>query len=198
MANVVLGMPTMGTVQAQTFEALMKINRGDHKLCTLITEYSLVYMARDNIVKRMLENPESDYLWFVDSDIVPDKETLNALIADDKDIVSAVYPYRAEGDGIVGADFELHTLTIKDVIADDENGEPRPLLKQIRRCGMGCCLIKRNVLEKVLEKYESCFTPTTNVGEDYAFCELAGDLGFTVWIDGGVWCKHIGQKTYEV
>lgn len=198
MANVVLGMPTMGTVQAQTFEALMKINRGEHKLCTLITEYSLVYMARDNIVKRMLENPESDYLWFVDSDIVPDKETLNALIADDKDIVSAVYPYRVDGDGIVGADFLLHTLKLDDVIADDENGEPKPLLKEIRRCGMGCCLVKRKVFESVLEEFGTCFTPKVNMGEDYSFCERAGELGFEVWIDGGIWCKHIGQKTYEV
>lgn len=198
MANIVLGMPTMGTVQAQTFEALMKINKGDHKLFPLITEYSLVYMARDNITKRMLENPKADYLWFVDSDIVPDRETLNALIADDKDIVSAVYPFRAEGDGIVGADLELHTLKLNDVIADDEKGEPRPVLKQIRRCGMGCCLIKRKVLETMMEKYDTCFTPTKGLGEDYTFCELARGLGFEVWIDGGIWCKHIGQKTYEV
>lgn len=198
MANVVLGMPTMGTVQAQTFEALMKINKGDHKLFPLITEYSLVYMARDNIAKRMLENPKSDYLWFVDSDIVPDKETLNALIADDKDIVSAVYPYRADGDGIVGTDFELNTLTLDDVIANDENGDPQPLLKQIRRCGMGCCLIKRKVLEDMFSKYDTCFTPIKGLGEDYTFCERAKELGFEVWIDGGIWCKHIGQKTYEV
>lgn len=198
MANVVLGVPTMGTVQAKTFEALMKIDRGEHKLFPLITEYALVYMARDNIVKRALENPATEYVWFVDSDIVPDKETLNALIADDKDIVSAVYPYRAEGDGIVGVDFDLNVLTIKDVVETDENGEPHPLLKQIRRCGLGCCLIKRKVFEDIIEKYETCFTPSPSIGEDYTFCELAQTLGYTVWLDGGVWCKHIGQKTYEV
>ena len=198
MANVVLGMPTMGSVQAKTFEALMKINRGEHKLFPLITEYSLVYIARDNIVKRFLENPDADYLWFVDSDIIPEKETLNALIADDKDIVSAVYPFRAEGGGIVGADFSLHTLTLHDVVGEDEKGNPHGKLMQIRRCGMGCCLIKRKVLEDVFNKFDTCFTPLQDLGEDYTFSERARELNYEIWIDGGIWCKHVGAKVYEV
>lgn len=193
MANVVLGMPTMGSVQAKTFEALMKIKKGEHKLCTLTTEYSLVYIARDNIVKRMIENEEADYLWFIDSDIIPEKETLEALISDNKDIVTACYPYKSEGGGIVGADMDLNTMTIKDIAEND-----KPIIKEIRRCGMGCCLIKRQVLVDVWEKYGTCFTPLADLGEDYTFCERALSLGYKIWIDGGIWCKHIGTKTYEV
>lgn len=198
MANVVLGMPTMGTVQAKTFEALMKIERSKHKIFPLITEYSLVYIARDNIVKKMLENPEAEYLWFVDSDIIPEKETLNALIADDKDIVSAVYPYRTEDCGIVGTSLELKPYVVNDLITYDDKGEPQAKMLHAGRVGMGCCLIKRKVLEAVFGKYDTCFTPTKGLGEDYTFCELARGLGFDIWIDGGVWCKHIGAKTYEV
>ena len=198
MANIVLGMPTMGSVDTATFTSLFCLNRGEHKLFPLTTEYALVDLARDNIVKRMLENPDAEYLWFVDSDISVEKNTLNALIADDKDIVSAVYPFRAEGDGIVGADLDYKIMTIKDLIVEDETGTPRPLLKQIRRCGMGCCLIKRKVLEDVLAKYNTCFERFPSIGEDYSFCERAITLGYEVYIDGGIWCKHHGKKTYEV
>lgn len=199
MANVVLGMPTMGTVQAKTYEALMKIKKEDNKVFPLITEYSLVYLARDNIVARTLQNPEADYLWFVDSDIIPPSETLLALLADDVDIVSAVYPYRTDKeDGIVGTSKDLVPYLPNDLIAYDENGEPRAKMLNAGRIGMGCCLIKRKVLEAVMNKYGTCFTPTQGLGEDYTFCELAKSLGFEIWLDGGVWCKHIGTKVYEV
>lgn len=199
MANVVLGMPTMGSVQAKTFEALMKIKKGEHKLFTLITEYSLVYMARDNIVKKMLENPEADYLWFVDSDIIPPTETLLALIEDDVDVVSAVYPYRTDGDdGIIGASKDLVPYLPNDLIAYDDQGNPKAKMLNAGRVGMGCCLIKREVLEKVMQAYGTCFTPFQNMGEDYSFSDRAREQGFELWIDGGVWCKHIGTKVYEV
>ena len=198
MANVVLGMPTMGSVQAKTFEALMKINRGEHKLFPLITEYSLVYIARDNIVKRFLENPDADYLWFVDSDIICERETLNAMIADDKDIVTAVYPFKMDIGGIVGIDLELNSVQLNDIVAEDAEGNYKGVIKLIRRCGMGCCLIKRKVFEDVMEKYNTCFTPLQELGEDYTFCERARSLGYEIYLDGGIWCKHIGTKTFEV
>ena len=189
MANVVLGMPTMGSVQAKTFEALFKIDRNEHKIFPLMTEYSLIYLARDNIAKRMLENPEADYLWFVDSDIIVDKYTLNILVVDDVDIVSAVYPHKDDtSNSIVGFGMGYEAL---------EKGK-RADLEQVSRVGMGCCLIKRKVIEKVIEEYNSCFNPMSNLGEDFSFCERARSLGFKIYIDWNMKCGHVGTKVYEV
>lgn len=187
MANIVLGMPTMGTVDAKTFESLFKIWRDDNKVFPLMTEYSLVYMARDNIAKRMLENPDAEYLWFVDSDIVVPQFALRSLIKADKDIVSAVYPYKSDQEGVVGFGLDLKKLE-----------EPGECLQQIGRCGMGCCLIKRKVLEDVFNTYKSAFAPMGELGEDFSFCERAKVLGYEIYMDWSIKCSHVGKKVFEV
>ena len=145
MANVVLGIPTMGSVDAQTFGSLMMLRRGEHKLFPLITEYSLVYIARENIVKRALENPITDYILFIDSDIVVEKDMLELLIQDDKDIVTGIYPYKQPGNLIVGRDLEDKDITL-EFFKDKQ-------VKEILKCGLGCCLIKRKVFEDIFEKF---------------------------------------------
>lgn len=172
MANVVLGLPTMGSVEAKTCEAFLKMDRGEHKICPIITEYALIYDARDRIVKKALANPETDYVWFIDSDIVIPKDALEKLIAIDADIVSASYPFKDDFGTVVG---------------DDVTG-----------VGMGCCLIKRSALEKIMDEYKTCFHPMSCIGEDISFCMRAKNLGLNIVLTSAVICKHVGKKVYEV
>lgn len=192
MAKVVLGIPTTGSIETRTFEALFKIDRKEHNIFPLVTEHALVYMARDSIVNKMLENPEAEYIWFVDSDIIVEKDTLNKLVKADKDIVSGCYPYKSETGSVVGIDANLETITMYDLMKEKDH------TVKIARAGMGCCLIKRCVLEDVMAKYNTCFTPMGELGEDYAFCERAKECGYDIWIDREVILKHIGKKVYEV
>lgn len=192
MAKVVLGIPTTGSIETKTFEALFKIDRKDHKIFPLVTEHSLVYMARDSIVNKMLENPEAEYIWFVDSDIIVEKNTLNKLVDDGKDIVTGCYPYKSETGSVVGVNTEYKTITMYDLMQ-----EPDHLVK-IGRAGMGCCLIKRQVLEAVIKEFGTCFTPMGELGEDYSFCERAKSCGYDVFIDRDVITMHVGKKVYEV
>lgn len=192
MAKVVLGIPTTGNVETRTFEALFKIDRKKHNVFPLVTEHALVYMARDMIVKKALENPESQYVWFVDSDIIVEKNTLNQLADDEEFIVSGCYPYKSETGSVVGIDKNLETITMYDLMNEKDK------LVEISRAGMGCCLIKRCVFEDILDKYGTCFTPMGELGEDYAFCERAKECGYKIFIDREVIVKHIGKKVYEV
>ena len=192
MAKVVLGIPTMGSIETRTFEALFKIDRKEHCICPLVTEHALVYMARDMIVKKALENETTDYVWFVDSDIIVNKDTLNVLVKDDADIVTGCYPFKSETGSVVGLDMNLETITMYDLMKKRRN------LVKISRAGMGCCLIKKQVLEDVLRDYGTCFTPIDNLGEDYAFCERAKLCGYDIKIDRRVILQHIGKKVYEV
>ena len=192
MAKVVLGIPTTGSIETRTFEALFKIDRKEHNVFPLVTEHALVYMARDSIVKKMLENPEAEYVWFVDSDIIVDKMSLNQLVNDDKDIISGCYPYKSETGSVVGIDTKFETITMYDLMQKEDH------IVKIARAGMGCCLIKRRVLEDVMNEFKTCFTPMGELGEDYAFCERAKSCGYEIFIDREVITKHVGKKVYEV
>lgn len=192
MAKVVLGIPTTGSIETRTFEALFKINRKKNCIFPLVTEHALVYMARDSIVKKALENPETEYVWFVDSDIIVEKDTLDILVDDYADVVTACYPFKSDTGNVVGVDMNLETLTMYDLMKRRRN------LIKISRAGMGCCLIKRQVLEDVMRDYGTCFTPIEGLGEDYAFCERAKLCGYDIKIDKRVVVKHIGKTVYEV
>lgn len=76
--------------------------------------------------------------------------------------------------------------------------EPNEHLQKIGRCGMGCCLIKRKVLEDVFKEYKSAFAPMGELGEDFSFCERAKALGYEIYMDWFVKCSHVGKKVFEV
>ena len=66
------------------------------------------------------------------------------------------------------------------------NEVPENELIETITCGLGCVLIKRNVLEKVKFRYDKEKSPW----DDVWFCEDARKEGFKVYLDTGVRCKH--------
>lgn len=188
MANVVIGLPTMGSVDVGTCESFIKMQRAEHKIFPLSTQYSLIYVARDNLIKKSLENPSADYVLFVDSDIIFEKDALIKLIEDDVDIVSGVYRLKDESGEVVGCDIFNRQL----------NNWKKDSTFEIGRCGMGFCLIKLSVARDVLNHFGTCFNPFSEMGEDYSFCERAKSLGYKIWMNPNVVCKHVGKRMYEV
>ena len=53
-------------------------------------------------------------------------------------------------------------------------------------CGLGCVLIKRNVLEKIEFRHIKDEEPW----DDLWFCEDVREKGFKVYVDTSVRCKH--------
>lgn len=120
----------------------------------------------------------SDYLLFVDDDMVFEPTLLKRLIEDDKDVVGVASRSR------VGA----HTVK--------QLGIKKPITKslfQVRAVGTGLMLIKMSVfgkLEKPYFKVERYKDNKVKTGEDVYFCDKVGD----VWCDARVDVKHIGDK----
>lgn len=149
------------------------------------------------------EPREYTHLLFMDSDNTVSYRTLGKFIEMDKDIVSAVIKQRGEDDTV---------CVMKKHKLDDDNWQYvkykaseilKPEVFEIDACGMGFCLIKKEVVEKVCSVYgnpfiELChkrqngdFIELTEIGEDLSFCIKAARLGFQMYADPTITTEHL-------
>tara|TARA_Y100000310_G_scaffold339103_1_gene430755 strand:+ start:15675 stop:16466 length:792 start_codon:yes stop_codon:yes gene_type:complete len=66
----------------------------------------------------------------------------------------------------------------------------KPQLLKVKQCGLGCVLIKKEVLEKI----EFRIDKTTDGFDDATFCDDALEKGYELYADTKVKCKHLIKK----
>lgn len=149
-----------------------------------------------------------DYLFFIDSDIVIDKQTLLQLLSDKVDIVSNVFWNQWKKNGSLTA----QCFWIPDVYLQESSwNTPRPfaeshkirmdMYEQLKKPGLykvdgtgACTLISRRALEAGVN-----FTEIPNVkflGEDRPFCIRAGALGFDLYMDTHYPAYHCSREIF--
>lgn len=141
---------------------------------------ALISPARNDLVKATLEE-DFEAMWSVDSDMVFNHETLDALVEADEPIASALY---------LGIDYGGDTFPIANMEDPDgrwlrapmemfETGEHKVPVDGI---GMGCALIKRKVLEDLevgeLWPFSETLYKGIRLEEDLTFCRRARSKGY--------------------
>ena len=195
---------------------------------------SLVTQGRNLSVAGFLES-KATHLLFIDSDIYFQGKSIFSMLKADKHIISVPYPLKTlmwdkafqkmrEG-RIKSADDirrALHTYPMK--VPDVNNINLDKGVMEVTDSPTGCMLIKREVIEKMIEKYpdkeivqktvingkyvnkpnmwnffDTLHDPKekTYNGEDFAFCKLWRDIGGKcyAYVDSGI--AHIGEHAYE-
>ncbi len=162
------------------------------------TKGMIVDQARNNLVARLLAEPEGTHLLFVDSDMVLPANFFVNMLRTDTDIVTALafkkwYPHQP-------TIYKFEDNEWKSIIT-----YPQDSVFEIDGCGMACCLIKKEVFQKVPEPWFE-FKMTERGGkhwilsEDIVFCEKAKKAGCTIKVDTGIACGHVGgvidERTY--
>lgn len=175
-------------------------------LDTMVNE-SLITRGRNNLAAKMLHNTNATHLMFIDSDIRFEPDSIIKLIDADKDLVGGLYPVKG--------------YPIRYVV----NGMAEPInegqLEEVRHIGTGFMMIKRTVLEQMIEKYpEKKFKDSINVGkqyepfmyalfettldsdghymsEDWYFCDKWRDMGGKVWAHKGIVLNHNGFHEFR-
>lgn len=124
---------------------------------------------RNLCIDRALEGGY-DYLWFIDTDLVLDPETLKVLLKADKDLISELFWTNN------WCNAWLHDQSMGMLPEWSEPG-----LYEVGMTG-ACFLIRRRVLEAGVN-----YSPIPNIkylkGEDRYFCVRAVCHGFTLWTD---------------
>lgn len=150
---------------------------------------TLVYMARDRIVCKAINEKYTDVLW-LDSDMVFTDSLLEDLQFCGKNFVTGIAHSRRRPFGsCLFKNIDLKHL--ERYKGDDYPKEPF----EIQGCGLACALTSVKLLTSVQIKFKTCFTPIIGYGEDIAFCKRALEQGFHIWADPSVRVGHIGHIT---
>lgn len=188
--KIAVGIPVHGSIKSQTSLSLMEMMKLPYKFFPIFQYGAYVSQNRQNIVNQAQEK-KCTHLLFIDHDMKFAPITIDLLIKHDKDIVSALYNYR----------FKPLKPMVKmfghqgGVIIEDWKNIPDSLFK-VAGIGMGCCLIKMSVFDKIKKPYFPMLWGSDGTvvrGEDIGFCERVRDEGVEIWVDPTLTCKHIGD-----
>lgn len=159
--------------------------------------------ARNSAVQHMLNLGLPDWIFFLDSDVVPPPDTILRLMAHNQPIVSGIYCRRS------------NPVAIPVMIKDKQwvTQYPENTLFEVDLVGAGCLLIHKSVFSRLPRQdrpghpwfdwrvnlqgiqgvdVDSCLS------EDFTFCHHARKHGYKILIDTSIMCRHIGfgESTY--
>jgi len=172
-----------------------------------MTNESLISRARNTLVAKFLNNPDSTHLMFVDADIGWEPWHLLVLLDRQKDVIGGLYP--------------MKSLPVKwcvngfDGAEEGENG-----LQEVSKTGTGFMLIKRDVFDKLTAHpatkpfandiglpvelnphmktyFDTAVRENRYYSEDWTFCENWRDLGGKVWVDKRILLRHTGTYVFD-
>lgn len=189
--KILIGMPTLGEIPIKTVASLFALDRPAGTEIGF-THNSLVYDARNEFCQRAV-NGGFDYLFFIDSDMIFPPDTLTKLLALNTDIATAVC-YARKGNH---APCVYNRVVKRNLFHDSEAEHVKQIpdgVFEVAGCGMAVCLIKADVLKRLVKKYKGTpFEPFGNMGEDLAFCYRARKLGYRLKADSTIPIGHIGE-----
>jgi len=139
-------------------------------------------LLRDHALKE-----KYDYVLFLDSDILMQKDTLTRLLEKDKDIITAAYlnVLRYQEQQIVAPPFykivegEYLSLLRPEVLE-------KPMMMELGAAALSCCMVKKEVLERLTFR-----KPFRALSESASFFEDAlQKLGYKAWVDTDIKCTR--------
>lgn len=150
-------------------------------------------VTRDhNIIREKVLQEGYDYLLILDQDVIPPKNVIEKLMSHDKDVCSALFFGHHDIGGEVKVmpfawvfSKEINDWNNTGYLIDSEIWEPK--LLKIAFAGMGCILIKREVLEKVEFRYSK----EMDAWDDRWLGVDVWANGFEFYLDNTVKCKHL-------
>ena len=237
--KIFVATPVHSDVSMHYTQGLLKFQQE----CTLrgiLTSYcilksSLVTQGRNLCVRNFLQEKEYTHLLFVDSDIDFQFETIMKMLKADKDVIANVYPMnkinwekiwqRVQKGTIKSAnDLQLsgHMFPIK--VEDENRIEVKNGIMEVTHAPTGCMLIKREAINKMVEKYQDLkivqptilngsaemlddtmynFFDTLHdkenkkyYGEDFGFCQKWRDIGGKCFVYINDYISHVGEYSY--
>ncbi len=150
--------------------------------------------ARNLLAMRALECG-AEWLFFLDSDVVPPEDAVPRLIARGKPLISGIYARRSP------------PMSLPVMMRGGRWVEKYPAntLIEVDVVGAGCMLIHRSILEKLPPQrpgkhwfdwrvdMQAVLPPGECLSEDYTFCyHVKRQLGIPTVVDTSVICRHIG------
>ena len=235
--NVFLATPVHSDVSIHYAQALLEFQKycfeNKIKVTFQLFKSSLITQGRNLCVGSFMETGHS-HLLFVDADIDFQPKSIQAMIDKDKDVISVPYPMKTFNWEKMFSNFKEGKIKNPEVLSmngntypmrlpDEENIQIENGCIEVSHSPTGCMLIKRSVIEKMIEKYpemrisqptiingkpvekpflynffDTMFDPVTHtyMGEDFAFCKRWKDIGGKCHAIVDQLISHVGEHQY--
>jgi hypothetical protein len=164
-----------------------------------------VDVARDLLLDKAMLTESSEWMFWLDSDVIPPANVLETLIGHDLPIVSGLYNSKTPG-----LPWGMWNYNEKSETVPVIEWEGR--LIEVDVVGFGCILVKKDVVRKmremfklpaffysrnrsplIMDKLDLPDPRMKNCGEDFFFCLLAKACGYKIMVDTEVKCSHYGR-----
>lgn len=151
--------------------------------------------ARNHCIDQFLQTGDT-HLFFLDDDVVPPPDALEQLLAADKDVISGIYP-STYYDG-KKMEMSRRNNVFSGTRDDGELIEAKGKgVQKIAFAGGGCLLIKRHVVEQLIEAplfaFEYNNIGIMTLGEDIYFGKKLAAAGVELYAHFDVQCNHVKE-----
>lgn len=154
---------------------------------------TILINQRERLIEQAIE-VKSEWVLWLDSDMMFPSTTLLRLLAHNQDIVACNYMKRS---------YPFKSVTFVDT-NDWESWVPvqsEPELLTVEATGMGCLLMKTSIFQNLSKPYfEYTYQPSTKdwLGEDFTLFKKLNSLGFQLKIDMNLSNEiyHMGTYAY--
>lgn len=199
--KIVIAVPTYDSIKPEFVTSLIRMSKYQDTIVSILP-YSLVYVARNNLVSKAIDY-KADYILWLDSDIVFPDNTLEVLLDDASkgmEYISGLYFSRIPPINPVISKKLIYEKTEDGLTHGSEAyiDYPDNSVFEIAGSGFGCVLIKVQSIADVVVTYdEPPFLPMKGFGEDYSFCFKFSQLGKKMYCDSRIKCGHVGSFIYD-
>ena len=212
--TITLGWCDNGTTEGAFTEGLLKIALHGNKVgfpisYVLRTQGNQIARQRQTLLDFWYDNTKTDWLFWVDSDIVLDIEIWQKICGlankDHYPIVSGVYFIAKELDGNLPILVPCIFNDVDEYLVEHVHPLPENQVIKIDAAGMGLVIMHRDVIAKLKEKYgENSFLFAENnmagekfVGEDISFFRKCKETDIPVYANTGAISKHIKKVALD-
>lgn len=189
-----IAIPAQDTIDTMFARALVNLDL-EGEVSINFSESSLVYDSRNKLTTAAIAS-EADYILWLDSDMIFDRDMLKRMIRDinnGADIVCGLFFARRPPFQACIYKKIRQGLTPEECISERYDNYPSNSLFEVDACGMAAVLMKCDVAKAVVEKYHDAFSPLRGYGEDISFCIRAKNLGYKIFCDSSIKVGHMAK-----
>ena len=183
--KIAIGVCTNRLVKPKTvFSLLRLVAHSKHDYEPIVSTKGFNTSENRNYIAAQVIQRGCTHLFFADDDMIFPPDTLDRLLAHDKDIIGGVYNTK----------YEVQSPVIEYL--DDKR--PTELFK-CGALGTGCLLIKTEVFKKIPQPwftYEWNDNGSVKMSHDWLFCHKARECGLEVWADPLLEVGHLGIREF--
>lgn len=181
---------------------------------------SLITRARNTLTHKFMAT-DYTHLLFIDADIEFEPLDIIKLIQSEKDVIGGLYPKKCIDWNNVKRNIEagcnINDIPLSgrlpvSIILNENDLNVKEEIIETRYTGTGIFLIKRDVLDKMKEKFPNDYYNADGISyfkffdtelkygvylsEDYWFCDRWREMGGKVYLLKSFRCKHWGVYAY--